>query len=649
MPSRWSRLFGLGGEAPDASDASDASDAAASNGKAPGAGTASAQDAPPGWRARLAALRYLGPLVRLVWEISPRLTLASAGLRLLRAGLPVAMLWLGKLIIDEVVRLVEAGGAEAASDLATLWPLVAAEFGLAVASGVLGRAVALVDGLLGDRFTNETSERLLRHAARLDLRHFEDAQFYDQLERARRQTTGRIQLLSQLLGQAQDALTALTLGVGMVALAPWLIGLLAVALVPAFLGEAHFNGLSYSVMHARTPARRELDYLRYLGASDRAAKEVKIFGLSGFITRRYRTLADEIYEANRHVATRRASWGSLWAAVGTAGYYAAYAVIVYRTATGVFSVGDLTFLAGSFRRLRRLLEGMLTRFSDIADRALYLEDLFAFFALEPQVVSPSADPAPFPVPIREGFRLEGVGFRYPGTERWVLRDLTLTIRAGETVALVGANGAGKTTLTKLLTRLYDPTEGRLLLDGRDLRHYDLDDLRRHVGVIFQDFVRYHMTAGDNLATGRIEAAGEEAALRRAAEQSLASEVIAGLPGGYDQMLGRRFAGGVELSGGQWQKVALGRAYLRDAQLLVLDEPTAALDARAEHAVFERFADLTQGTTAVLISHRFSTVRMADRILVLDGGQLVEEGSHEALVARGGRYAELFALQASGYR
>ncbi|MFO7589037.1 MAG: ABC transporter ATP-binding protein [Gemmatimonadota bacterium] len=595
-------------------------------------------------RQQFAALRYVPPLLRLVWEVSPRLTVASVVMRLARGALPVVLLYVGKLIVDEVVLLTQGTGG----DLSHLWVLVGIELGLAVVSDLLARGVALADGLLSDLFTNETSVRLMRHAARLDLRHFEDAEFYDRLERARRQTTGRIALISQLLGQGQDLVTIVTLAAGLVLMAPWLIFLLVVALVPAFLGEAHFNSLSYSLMYQRTPERRELDYLRYVGASDETAKEVKIFGLSEFLSDRYRALADDLYDVNRRLAVRRAAWGSVLATVGSLGYYAAYAVIIWRTVSGAFSIGDLIFLAGSFRQLRRLLEGMLTGFSTIAERALYLKDLFDFFEIQPQIAA-SPDARPVLVPIREGFRFEDVSFRYPGTEPWVLRNVSFDLAAGEKLALVGENGAGKTTITKLLARLYDPTEGRITLDGHDLREYDPEELRRHVGVIFQDFVHYQMTAADNLAVGRIEAREDRPRLEQAAERSLASLVIRRLPLAYDQMLGRRFEGGLELSGGEWQKVALGRAYVRDAQLLILDEPTAALDARAEYEVFQRFAELTAGKTAVLISHRFSTVRMAGRILVLANGSVIESGTHEELMTRGGLYAELFRLQARGYR
>jgi len=625
-----------------------------SNG-APAARRRRADDDALSFRERFGALRNLGPLFRLVWAVSPWMTAANLGLRLVRAVLPVAMLYIGKLIIDEVVRLAGAGfafgeveGWLASGELSTVAILLAAEFGFAILSDTLGRAVALLDSLLGDLFTNETSVRLMAHAATLDLAHFEDADFYDKLERARRQTTGRMVLMSQVFSQAQNIVTIFSFGVGLVVYAPWLILLLVLALVPAFLGEAHFNAQSYSLTYAWTPERRELDYLRYIGASDVTAKEVKVFGLNDFLTQRYHDLADAFYRANRSLAIRRAGWGAGLAAVGSLGYYAAYAVIVYRTVRGDFTIGDLTFLAGSFGRLRSLLEGLLTSFSTVAGQALYLDDLFSFFEITPQVASP-ADPRPFPTPIRDGFRFEGVGFRYPGSDRWVLRDLSFELKAGEALALVGENGAGKTTLVKLLARLYDPDEGRILLDGHDLREYALADVRANIGVIFQDFVRYHLTAAENIAVGRIDAREDRPRIEQSAQRSLADTVIEKLPEGYEQVVGRRFKTGVDLSGGEWQKVALGRAYMRDAQLLILDEPTAALDARAEYEVFQRFKDLTEGKTAVLISHRFSTVRMADRILVLADGQLEEIGTHEELVSAAGRYAELFELQAAGYR
>ncbi|MDT8853966.1 ABC transporter ATP-binding protein [Paracoccaceae bacterium Fryx2] len=607
------------------------------------------------FRARWAALRNIGPFLVMVWRASPGLTLATVVLRLVRAVLPVAALWIAKLIIDEVIRLSALPAHPATmegwwtSGLAEgLMVLVAAELGLAVLSDLLLRAVGLVDTLLAERLTMTSSIRLMDHAATLDLEDFEDAAFQDRLERARRQASGRMTLMGLLLKQMQDLVTVATLGAGLVIYNPWLIVLLLLSLIPAFLGEAHFNAQTYTLDFRRTPERRELDYVRQTAASVETAKEIKIFGLSRFLTDRYRTLSLSFYAANRKIARARALWGALFTGVGTLGYYLAYVWIIGRTLTGVLTIGDLTFLAGSFLRLRGLLEGLLTSFSSTAAQALYLDDLFDFFRVAPEIQSPP-DPLPMPRPIRQGFVFEDVGFRYPGAERWAVRHLSFTLNAGETLALVGENGAGKTTLVKLLARLYDPDEGRILLDGHDLRSYDVDALRGAMGVIFQDFVRYNMSAGDNIAVGRIEARGDADRIRTAAERSLADRVIAGLPRGYDQMIGKRFQNGVELSGGEWQKIAIARAYMRDAEVLILDEPTAALDARSEFEVFQRFKDLTHGKTAVLISHRFSSVRMADRILVLAGGRVEAEGTHEALLAQNGRYADLFELQAAGYR
>lgn len=594
---------------------------------------------------RLSALSNLPVFLKLVWQTSPGMTLAGALLRLLRSALPLAMLYVGKLIIDEVL-LLSKGNPGITPD--RVWLLVGIEFGLAIAADALNRAITLIDSLLGDLFSNFTSVQIMEHASTLDLDQFEDSIFYDKMERARQQTIGRTMLLSQVMSQIQDMITMLFLAAGLVAFNPWLILLLFVAIIPSFLGESYFNDRSYALTRGQTPERRELDYIRFLGASDETAKEVKIFNLSGFITDRFKTLSGKFYRDNRKLVISRAGWGAFFSILGSAGYYLAYVIIILRTIEGKVSIGELTFLAGSFRQMRALLEGILSRFTGISQGAIYLSDFFEFFEIRPKIVPVPAS-IPFPVPVKTGFTFENVGFRYVNSDRWANRHLNFTLHAGEKLALVGENGAGKSTLVKLLARLYDPTEGRILLDGVDLRKYDLFDLRQNIGIIFQDFLKYQMTFSQNIATGNIAEKDNSELIQSAARKSLADLLAQKLPDHYDQMLGKRFADGIELSGGEWQKVALARAYMKDAQLMILDEPTAALDARAEYEVFQRFSELTKGKSAVLISHRFSTVRMADRILVLDKGELIEIGSHEELLQKGGRYNELFNLQAMGYR
>ena len=605
----------------------------------------------PSWPDRLAALKHVPPLLKMVYQTQRGYTVAILLLRVARALVPLGLLWIGKLIIDAVVQYSRDAHAVDWRHMATL---VVVELAIAVGGEALARASSLLESLLGDLFSNRISVRLMEHASRLDVSQFEDAETYDHLERARRQTVGRIGLLAQLLGSVQDLITLISLATALVFYVPWLLVLLAIAVIPAFLGETHFAALGYSLLYQWTPERRMLDYLRLTAASDQSAKEVKLFNLAPFLVGRYAKLADDFYDANKRLSMRRASVSSALALVSALGYYSAYAVIIYltvigyRSPAGLFTIGVLTFLSGSFRQSRDLIQRILLTLSSVYEESLYLRDLFAFFEMEPRVTSRPHAPA-VPRPIRRGFVFENVSFKYPGSDEYAVRDLSFSLAPDESLALVGENGAGKTTLVKLLARLYDPDEGRILLDGVDLREYDLVSLHASIGVIFQDFMRYAFLFRENIGVGQVEYMSEEERLREAAGRSLADTVARRLEHGYDQQLGRRFDNGVDLSGGEWQKVALARAYLREAQVLILDEPTAALDARAEYEVFLRFTELTKDRIAVLISHRFSTVRMASRILVLNGGRLVEQGTHEELVDKGGLYAELFNLQAAGYR
>ena len=595
------------------------------------------------WSDRVAALKNIPPVLHFVWESGPAVVFWNIAIRVIVAFLPVGIGVIGGRIIDGVnrIRLHQALPSY-------FWYLVAAELALAVAIGILSRAVDFLDNLLADRYTHHVSVEVMRKAAALDVTVYEDPVFYDRLERARVQATDRLAMIQQMGRLIQQSVTALAFSALLIWYSPLLLFLLVAGVIPAFLGESHFAFLTYAKNFRQTPLRRQMDYLRQVGGSKEAAKELKLFNLSNYLTERFTGLSKTIYEQNVALNRRRLFWGGLLAILGQLGYYSAYILSIYRTIEGHYTVGDLTVITTAIMQAMSNIQQAFSTASGVADQALFLTDLLAFFAMEPAVKSRPGGLS-LPRPIKLGFEFQNVSFAYPGTTHRVLDQLNFTLRPGERVALIGENGQGKTTIVKLITRLYDPTEGRILLDNVDLREYDLADLHAEIGVIFQDFMRYEMTARENIVVGRVELEHAMQEIDYAAEKSLASEVVAKLPGRYDQMLGRRFEGGVDLSGGEWQKFALARAYLRDAQLLILDEPTASLDARSEFEVFERFAELTSGKMALLISHRFSTVRMADRIVVLEAGRLVEEGRHEQLVALGGRYASMFEMQAASYR
>ncbi|MFP5206648.1 MAG: ABC transporter ATP-binding protein [Acidobacteriota bacterium] len=605
--------------------------------------TAGAGQSGAAWSDRLRALKNVPPVLHFVWESGPSVVFWNIALRFLVAFLPVGIGIIGRYIIDGVNRI------RLHQPLPVyFWWLVVGEMVLAILMGILSRAVDYFDNLLADRYTHHVSVEVMRKAAALDVTVYEDPVFYDRLERARVQATDRLAMIQQMGRLIQQSVTALAFSAVLIKYSPLLLLLLIGGVVPAFLGESHFAFLTYAKNFRQTPLRRKMDYLRQVGGSKEASKELRLFNLSDYLTGRFEKISYRIYEENVALNRRRLLWGGLLAILGQLGYYSAYVLSIYRTIEGRYTIGDLTLITTAIMQAMGNIQQAFSTASGVADQALFLTDLLAFFAMKPRVES-KANGRMAPHPIQRGFEFRNVSFVYPGTTRRILSNFNFTLTPGERVALIGENGQGKTTIVKLITRLYDPSEGEILLDGVDLRDYDLAGLHAEIGVIFQDFMRYEMTARENIAVGRIEVPHSQKEIEYAAEKSLASDVIAKLSGGYDQMLGRRFESGVDLSGGEWQKLALARAYLRDAQLLILDEPTASLDARSEFEVFERFAELTRGKMALLISHRFSTVRMADRIVVLEGGRLVEEGNHSQLMALGGRYSAMFEMQAASYR
>ncbi len=604
-----------------------------------------AEDIPsPRWGERLQALKNIPRVMKFVWEAAPSVVVGEAIARVTVALIPLSMLIVTRSIIDAIY----AYKAHQTPLPGFFWWLVALEFGLAGFAAIVARLIDFCDTTLAERFMRHISITLMKHAANLDLLSYEDPVFYDKLERARAQSTDRVQTIKIAGRLIQEAITTLSLAAGIFFYSPWLLLALFVCVVPAFLGETHFAFLTYSMSFQQTPARRELDYLRTVSGTKEGAKEVKLFGLAPFLVGRYSDVAERLYDQTVGVARRKLTVGSLLGLLGVAGYYGTYAFVIYETVHGTLSIGKLTMLAGAIAAASTNIQAVFITFAEIANQALFMTDLLEFFSVKPKIQSNSSA-IPAPKRIQQGFEFKNVSFSYPGSSRLILKNVNFKLAPSERIAIVGENGQGKTTIVKLLTRLYDPTEGQILLDGRDLREYDLDSLWQQIGVIFQDFMHYEMTASANIAVGRIEERHNPFQIRAAANKSLAEQTIRKLPKGFDQVLGSRFEGAVDLSGGEWQKIAIARAYLRDAQLLILDEPTAALDARSEHEVFQRFSELTAGKMSVLISHRFSTVKMSNRILVLKGGEIAEQGPHDQLLKEGGHYAELFELQAANYR
>lgn len=595
-----------------------------------------------------AALRNLPRAFSLVWACSRSGTLFMATLTLLGGLLPAAQAYTAKLIVDSVVGGLQAG-LPAADGVRSAIPYLLMEFGLLLGNTAITQGRSLTEHVLHSRLNHQINSEIIRKALELDLRYFEDAKFYDKLQNARREADWRaLRIVNGGFLLAQNVITLTSLGALVLRFSPLLLVVIMAAAVPSFMAQSKYARLSFRVLSWRAPEARRLAYLEELLTTAHSAKEVKLFNLGIPLLGRYQKLYHKFHEEDTQIAIRRSMASVGWGLLSTVTYYVSYAWIIWRALAREITLGDMTMYIAVFRQTQGTFRALFDGTAELYENSLFLDNLFGFLELEPAMpVAQNARPAP--TKITTGIEFRNVSFRYPGVDHYVLRDVNLLINPTERIALVGLNGAGKTTLIKLLTRLYDPTEGQILLDGIDLRDYDLASLRRCVGVIFQDFVRYHLAARENIGFGRIEEAENMERVAAAAQRGGATSIVDRLPQGYETLLGRQWERGHELSGGEWQKIALSRAFMRDAQVLVLDEPTASLDAAAEYEVFRRFGELTEGKMALLVSHRFSTVRMADRIIVIEDGRITENGPHHELLAAGGTYARLFNVQAEGYR
>ncbi len=596
----------------------------------------------------LGVFRYSRRAIELVWTTSRGLTIALALLTLVGGLLPAAAAWIGKHIVDAVLAAIDVRTSGLEPDLRPVIGWVLFEAGIMVALAGVQKGLGVCQSLLRAMLGNRVNVMILAKALQLELKHFEDAEFYDRLTRARREASVRpLSLVNRTFGLIQNGISLASFAALLLAFSPLAVLVLVLAGLPAFFAETKFSGDAFRLFRWRSPESRKQMYLESVLANDEHAKEVKLYGLGPLFLQRYREIFELMFAEDRKLTLRRGIWGFLLGLVGTAAFYGAYAWIAIETVAGVISLGEMTMYLMVFKQGQSAVSASLASIGGMYEDNLYLSNLYEYLDQPVALASGSAQVGPSP---GDGVRFEAVSFSYPGSTSPALDTITLHLRPGQSLALVGENGSGKTTLIKLLTRLYEPTEGKILLDGLDLREWDPEVLRRRVGVIFQDFVRYQMLVGENVGAGDVDHFGDEPRWREAAELGMAHPFIADMPTGYQTQLGRWFKDGRELSGGQWQKVALSRAFMRTkADILVLDEPTAAMDAEAEATVFDHVRNLTADRMAILISHRFSTVRSADHIVVLDHGKVMEQGSHEQLMAHAGRYARLFTLQAEGYR
>ncbi len=592
--------------------------------------------------------RYSRRALELVWSTSKRLALIFAVLTLVAGVLPAAVAWIGQLIVDGVVTAIGQHQQTGSADTTFVLLFVAAEAGVVALIAGAQRGISTCQALLRALMGQRINTLILEKALTLKLAHFEDSEFYDKLTRARREASTRpLSLVTRTFGLVQNGISLLSYGVLLVQFSPWTVLILIAGGIPEFLAEAKFSGDKFRLFRWRSPETRMQMYLETVLAREDYAKEVKLFRLGPKLLQRYRQIFEKLFAEDRRLTLRRDSWGFLLGLIGTAAFYGAYAWIALSAIKGMISLGQMTMYLMLFKQGQSAVSASLSAISGMYEDNLYLSNLYEYLEQEVPQQPGLLQSGP---QTGDGVRFEQVSFCYPDAEEAALVDIDLHLKPGESLALVGENGAGKTTLIKLLTRLYQPDSGRILLDGLDLQKWDADALRNRIGVIFQDFGRYQFLVGENIGAGDVSHFEDRERWQQAAEKGMAEPIIEKLPEKYDTQLGKWFKGGRELSGGQWQKIALARAFMRtSADLLVLDEPTATMDAAAEATIFEHFRELSRGKMTILISHRFSTVRMADQIIVIDKGRIVERGSHEQLIADNGQYAYLFSLQAEGYR